>query len=533
MKLRSCAILFAVTLVASTLWAQSIVMDTKPVTITPGATVGNKIRVKWQVQKQAGVMLQVFDAAGKCMLTLDAGDMAPGDYNVIFDGRDLAGKPLPAGDYTLRLSATPKVEADLTFGAGGMLGQATQNFTFQKDRKFNLGVKNVDAKSVTVKVDGETWDQEEDQAIAGNNYKVDAANGVVEINPTATLDKGAEITISLARGVPLEDPYVVKTAPDGSLFISDAIYGLDLQNKKPKPRNGNIYKVDANGKLVTTFGKNGAVVGDAKDMAVDADGNLYFIGLYHAIAVLDSQGKLRYTLADYTDPSGAGKDKPVRGGYWPMSIAMNEARRIVMVNIDQTNVLYDATKPDLTGFIACQFGKQGAESAPVLWQYIGPNSAAIGDYFYTTTCYNRLIKYKFDAQTKEFATIWSTPLLSPEADAKYTGPSQLWNALDVEVDGTGLIYVADRTNHRVQIFFDAGSNYKFVGSLGSEGSSVEKCQLMAPHAISVSPDRKSLYVADDGIFIKWGNNPIVKGLARVVKWKLGAQETLDAKLTVK
>jgi len=75
--------------------------------------------------------------------------------------------------------------------------------------------------------------------------------------------------------------------------------------------------------------------------------------------------------------------------------------------------------------------------------------------------------------------------------------------------------------------------YKHVGSIGSEGAAVEKCQLMAPHALTLSPDGKSLYIADDGIFIKFGNNPVVTGASRVVKWKLGAEEVVETKLTVK
>jgi len=529
MKQRSLALILAVFLAAQVAWTQSVTMETKPLTVTPNAAVGGKIRLRWTVQKQTGVLLQVLNAAGKCVRTLDAGNMAPDDYNFIFDGCDAAGKVLPAGAYTLRLSATPRVEADLTFGAGGMLGQIARTFTFEKDRKFNLGVKGINAKMVTVKVDGETWEQEEDFLLAGNNYKVDAAAGTVEFNPTGTLDKGAEIIISFAQGLPLENPYAIKTAPDGSLYIADFLGILDGLNKRPKPRTGSIYKVDAAGKPILTFAKNGILALDGKDLAVDADGNLYVVPLYHTIFVYDSLGKPRYNVAGYIDPNKIDKDHPIHGGYWPGGIALNEARRMVMVNADQTNVLYDATKPDFTGFIACQSGKEGAELPPAF----GPSLAAQGDFFYATTYYNRLIKYHFDPATKDFSIVWTTPVLIGGPDAKFTGQDQLWNALGIELDGTGLIYVADRSNHRIQIFFDAGTSYKYVGSLGSEGTAVDKCQLMAPHAITLSPDRKSLYVADDGIFLKSGNTPVVKGLARVVKWKLGAGEMVETKLVVK
>jgi len=76
MKLRSLILTFAA-LWALAGWAQSVTMDTKPLTIAPGAEVGSKVRIKLQVMKPAGVLLQVFDAAGRCVRTLDAGEAAP------------------------------------------------------------------------------------------------------------------------------------------------------------------------------------------------------------------------------------------------------------------------------------------------------------------------------------------------------------------------------------------------------------------------------------------------------------------------
>ena len=529
MKLKLLAMMFVFLFAVVTTWGESVTMETKTLTVTPNAVVGGKIRLRWQVLTQAGVMLQVVNTAGKCLCTLDAGDMTPGEYSYIFDGRDAAGKTLPAGDYLVRLSAIPTATADQTFGVGGMLGQVTRTFTFEKDRKFSLGVKGINAKAISVKVDGERWEQEEDFVLAGNNYKVDTAAGTVEFNPTAALDKGAEIVVSFSQGLPLENPFAVKTAPDGSLYIGDHLYGLDGLNKKPAPRSGFVYKVDANGKPVTTFAKNGVLACDCKDLAVDADGNVYVLPLYHNIATFDSQGKFRYNIAGYIDRNTINKDHPTHGGYWPGSIALNETRRMVMNNADMTNVLYDATKPDFTGYLACQEANQGAEIGPAF----GPSLAAQGDYFYATTRYNQIIKNHFDPVTKTFSIVWSTPLLEAGPDTTFTGASQLWNAMGIELDGTGLIYVADRSNHRVQIFFDAGTSYKHVGSIGSEGTAVEKCQLMAPHAITLSPDHKSLYIADDGIFLKIGNTPVIKGLSRVVKWNLGVGETIETKLTVK
>lgn len=508
-------------------WAQSVNMDTKPLTIAPGAAVGNKVRIKWQVVKPAGVLVQVFDAAGRCVRTLDAGEMAPGDYSVIYDGKDGKGKLLPAGDYTVRVGVTPKAAADLAFGAGGMLGQATRTLIFKDVRKFDLGVKGLNPKAVTLKVDGEAWDQEEDFGLAGDNYKVDAAAGTLEINPTAELDKGAEIAVSFAQGLPLENPWAIKAAPDGSLYICDRLYGLDQANQKPKPRPDVLYKIDASGKPAAAFGRDGAQVMECQDVAVDADGKVYALGEYHAVAVLDPTGKRLYNVAGFNGNYEKGKP---HGAYWPRGIALTGDGRLVIMNIDQTVSLFDAAKSDLEGWIASQ---NGIRYPPVMWQYLSPCIAAQGDDFYETTAYQGIVKYHFDPNTKEFSTVWEMPIVDPGPDIKPNGPAQLWHAMGLTLDGTGLIYVADRTNHRVQIFFDAGATYKHVGSIGSEGAAVDKCQLVAPHAVALSPDGKSLYVAEDGIFVKFGNGPVVTGSSRVVKWTLGVEEKVETKLSVK
>lgn len=512
---------------------QRVEMSAKPIVIAPGAAVGNKARLRWTVQQQAGVLLQLLDASGKVLRTLDAGNMAPGEYDVVFDGSGADGKRLPAGAYTVRLSAVPKAVADAAFGVGGMLGQVSRTFTFRDARIFDLGAKGIDAASVRVKVDGDAWHREADFAIAGNTFTVDAAAGTVELNPTGVLDPDSEVIVTCARGLPLENPYALDTAPDGALYIADYLYGLDAQQKKPAPRPGFLYKVDAAGRPVAAFGKEGRLALPPKDVAVDADGSIYVVTLAHAIAVYDSFGKPRYQFADFTGSAGKGEERKVFGGYNPVSLALSETRRAVVCNANLSSILYDATKPNWDGFLALQEAKQGAELPPVIWQYLGPCLAARGDSFYMTTYYQRLVKYRYDMATKEFSVVWSTSQEDSISSVPHDGPDQLWMPLDVEVDGTGLIYVADRQNHRVQIFFDAGTTYKHVGSLGSVGSDIARCQLMAPHALAVSPDRRSLYVADDGIFIKHQQVPVVKGLARVVKWTLAAEETLEAKLTIR
>jgi DNA-binding beta-propeller fold protein YncE len=144
------------------------------------------------------------------------------------------------------------------------------------------------------------------------------------------------------------------------------------------------------------------------------------------------------------------------------------------------------------------------------------------------------VKFHLDIAAKKVSPVWNTPYQDPTGQTEISSaPGTLWHGMGVRADGTGLIYVANRNNHRIEIFFDAGISYKYVANIGSKGEDAKQCQMMAPHALALSPDKKALYVADDGIFIKHGKEPVNKGLARVTKVKLGFEETLEVPLVVK
>lgn len=511
---------------------QTVVIDKKPMTISPKAEIGNKIRLKWAVMKQASMMIQLIDKNRRVLKTLDAGKMDPAEYNIIYDGKDAEGNILSPGEYTIRIGINPKIEPDLLFGVDGILGKVTKTFKFAKDRSFSLGVKGIDPKTVKVFVDGEQWEQEQDFSIAGNNFVVDATSGVVKLNPQGDVQENAEIEISFCVGLPLENPWALATTPEGDLLIVDNLYSYDGLLKKPKPRIGYIYKVNPAGKLVEGFASKGMLEASVKDIAVDGSGNIYANPFDHYVMVLDSKGVLKYKIAGY---KASPKEGEALGGYWITGIGLDrENMRILLVNINEKSVIYDATKPGFEGYITVLGPGEGYRLPPVYWQYWCPCADAFNDDFYQTTSYHSLVKYHLDYQGKKIVQIWNTPDQDPTGQTEISSaPGVLWHAMGVKTDGTGIIYVANRNNHRIEVFFDAGSTYKYVCSLGSKGIDVKQGQMMAPHAVALSPDGKSIFIADDGVFIKHGKEPVVKGLGRVTKMNLGFEETIEIPLTVK
>jgi sugar lactone lactonase YvrE len=70
--------------------------------------------------------------------------------------------------------------------------------------------------------------------------------------------------------------------------------------------------------------------------------------------------------------------------------------------------------------------------------------------------------------------------------------NQFTNPMDVAVDASGIIYVADSYNHRIQIF-DAYHNY--IGTLGTGVMGVANDQFSLPLGLAIGPNG-NLYVAD-------------------------------------
>ena len=63
----------------------------------------NNALVHWNLERDADVSLQVFDASGRVVRTLAAGRQAAGTYTTTWNGQDDAGRELARGIYFVRL----------------------------------------------------------------------------------------------------------------------------------------------------------------------------------------------------------------------------------------------------------------------------------------------------------------------------------------------------------------------------------------------------------------------------------------------
>ena len=531
------------TVLSTGLWvgaasAQILKADKLPLVMAPGAATDKGAEVTWSLAQDASVIVQILNARGLAVRTLNAGVMAAGRHTAQADGLDAAGKRLPSGDYKVRIGVNLKAESDKSFGINGLLGSQTRSFTFPGGRRtLSMNLKQVEPQTVTLRIDGEVWERTSLFEGTQKTFVVNKTLGGLELNPKAPLKPGAKVDVGYGLGLPLENPWALATAPDGSLYIVDNIRELDLARKVVNPsRSGALYKVDASGKPAGTFAEGGLIKCDAKDVAVDQAGNIFLASIQHDIRVYDASGIQRYVIGGYVpiDTPGYGRESPA-GGYWINSLAVNAADRLYFVNLNQAVAVYDASKPDLFGFLALQTAKEGALLPPVIGKYWGPCIAVTGDSFYRTAYRHQLAKQIYDPSSKSFSTVWSTP---SKSEASFVAsPSDvvgsLYHPMGLAVDGAGLIFVANRNLHRVEVFYDAGKTYQAVTFLGGKGTDASLCQAMAPHDVALSPDGRSLYVADDGFFFQLENQPEVHGLGRVVKWTLRYEESAEIPLIVK
>ena len=240
-----------------------------------------------------------------------------------------------------------------------MLGVCSGTTMFRGERRIPLNAKGAESKWVSVRVEGEAWKRATEFTGSETSFIFDPATGTVNLNPSAPLYDGAEIAVTWPAGVLLENPWVVRAAPDGSVYIGDNLAAVDGAWLRPSTRQGVIYKVDASGKPVTDFGTAGALATYVSDIAVGKDGALYLATGAHHVTALTPKGESKYTVAGYAEPSRPGVHT-YEGGYNIVSIALNTDGLMVMINGNGTYVLYDAAKPGFDGFVAYQTAKEGA-----------------------------------------------------------------------------------------------------------------------------------------------------------------------------
>lgn len=200
-------------------------------------------------------------------------------------------------------------------------------------------------------------------------------------------------------------------------------------------------------KLVKDWAKlpDGWNTGESSGVAVDKNDNVYIFNRgAHPLIKLDKSGKF---LAEY-------KEVPVLSSH---GVRIDQEGNIWLADVKGHSILQFSPTFRLKMQIGNPGKSPGDNSTPYAFnQPTGVSFAANGD-FYVSDGYgnSRVVKY---SKAGDFIAQWGR---------KGNGDGEFDLVHDVAVDAKGNVYVADRTNQRVQVFDGAG---KFVTKWTGLGS---------------------------------------------------------------
>ncbi|HEX2916338.1 MAG TPA: NHL repeat-containing protein [Chloroflexia bacterium] len=147
-----------------------------------------------------------------------------------------------------------------------------------------------------------------------------------------------------------------------------------------------VYKLDASGKLLTSFGNNDAnenktaLFQEISALKVDPQGNIYVAEGLGEIKKIDSQGQLLMTI------NKAGQDKD--SSFFPQSLAIDQKGYLYVANKNSNHILVFDSK----GQYVTEFGSSGQAEG----QLSGPGGLAVdreGNVLVSDTFNNRIQKF--------------------------------------------------------------------------------------------------------------------------------------------
>lgn len=203
-------------------------------------------------------------------------------------------------------------------------------------------------------------------------------------------------------------------------------------------------------------------LGECSGVAVDKDDNVWIFNRgSHPVIELDKNGKFIQAWKDVPFTSSHGIRIDPQGNVWTIDV---QAHRILKSTPDGHILM-------IIGGVRGAPGNN--ESKDAFNQPTGINFASNGDFFISDGYVNsRVIKFNKDG---DFLTMWGK---------KGTGDGEFNLVHDVAIDSHGRLYIADRTNERVQMF---DQNGKFSGKWTDIG---------APWGLAYYAPENSIYMCD-------------------------------------
>ncbi len=307
----------------------------------------------------------------------------------------------------------------------------------------------------------------------------------------------------VATSAQLNFPSGMAMDSSGNLYIADY-------------NNHRIRKVTSGGTINTVVGTGtGGYSGDTgaaasaqinspNDVVFDSSGNLYIADYFnHCIRKVDTGGIIT-TVAGTTTGGYSGDNGPATSAQLnsPAGIAIDSSGNLYIA--DEVNhrirkiTIADGNITTVAGTTTAGYsGDNGAATSAQLNHPFGVAVDSSGNNLYIADRFNHSIR---KVTGGIITTVAGNTTLGYSGDGGAATSAQLNYPLDVAVDSSGNIYIADSDNHRVRKVTTGGiiSTVAGDGTLGSggDGGSATNAQLRVPRNVTLDSSG-NLYIADN------------------------------------
>lgn len=178
----------------------------RPAGPEPGRTP--LVPIAYRVPSAGRVSLAVYDRDGRLVRTLLTGKPhAAGDHAATWDGLDRYGRPLPAGEYTWRLVATPGLRAEFVTQVGQNVDPPWERATGNHEAPVGAAIDATGLYRVGATNEGGHW-----------GVKTDLGGRHLWVNDRYSADPWAQPTVAVA----LLNGRLFELMPNGDLYGYDA-----------------------------------------------------------------------------------------------------------------------------------------------------------------------------------------------------------------------------------------------------------------------------------------------------------------------
>ena len=333
--------------------------------------------------------------------------------------------------------------------------------------------------------------------------KVDSAGNISTVAGTGR--QGFSGDGAAATAAQLSNPEDVTLDGSGNLYIADFW-------------NQRIRKVDSAGNISTVaggaVGDGGAAVAARliypRDVAPDGSGNLYIAdNSNHRIRKVDSSGNITTVAGNGT--SGFSGDGAAAGAArlnYPSGVALDGSGNLYIADQWNSRIRKIATVPGFSAGIlssgvittvaggGSSLGDGAAATAARLNHPRGVALDGSGNLYIADSSNHRIRKVD---TAGNITTVAGTGTSGSSGDGGAATAAQLSSPQGVALDGSGNLYIADRSNHRIRKVNSSGIITTVAGTgtagFSGDGAAATAAQLSSPSGVALDGSG-NLYIAD-------------------------------------